>query len=419
MDIHRSFSKGILSVFYTIIILAAFSGCTAHKNTDIQNNLNLKALSTGQTANFAQGNDYGYYETANPKRLVAGFNVLYTDYSTKNKVVLCSSASCEHAGTSCTGYIQGTPLRIFTLKDKIIIFSLMQENGEYFKNIISADLNGENHKILYTMNQNESEGGEYFCDNENIYFVITKPVTKDKDLLSQQFLIKLNIYTGEIKEILNLSEKFNNYYVNVIGSYNDELIVKIISTKMIIESIKIDGTSGTLAKVELSFDNSNVTYHNQYAYFVNYDNRCFVRKNIETGEEKTLNWHSEENFNIIDSSFGNVIDEKILFSVAEISNDNGISTRKDKLYYIDFDENKMTEIALRYTYDGMSKPVVIVAQTSDSLLVMNGIEDVVHAYPENDKGIISDIVPTPQYGILSKNDFWQSNPNYYNISYTV
>ncbi|MEG1782436.1 MAG: hypothetical protein RR253_04215, partial [Oscillospiraceae bacterium] len=214
MDIHRSFSKGIISVFYTIIILAAFSGCTAHKNTDIQNNLNLKALSTGQTANFAQGNDYGYYETANPKRLVAGFNVLYTDYSTKNKVVLCSSASCEHAGTSCTGYIQGTPLIIFTLKDKIIIFSLMQENGEYFKNIISADLNGENHKILYTMNQSESEGGEYLCDDENIYFVITKPVTKDKDLLSQQFLIKLNIYTGEIKELLNLSEKFNNYYVN-------------------------------------------------------------------------------------------------------------------------------------------------------------------------------------------------------------
>ena len=38
-------------------------------------------------------------------------------------------------------------------------------------------------------------------------------------------------------------------------------------------------------------------------------------------------------------------------------------------------------------------------------------------YPANDKGLTEDIVPTPQYALIDKSDFWRGVPNYENIDY--
>lgn len=409
--------KKFIIILCILISVCVLTGCSAKKTEIDLSGTEIKMLSSGQASSFSQSNKDGYYELANPKQLRKGFNILYTDYNTKNKIVLCSSTSCEHREESCTGYITGAPIRNFVINDKIIVFSLVEENGEYFKNIISAELNGENRKILYTLNQSESEGDEYLCDNENLYFVISKPFEKNGEILYPQILVKLNIYTGEMVEVLNLSEKFDNAYVKIVGAYKDELIVESVSSKRIIKSIKINGNQGTLKKEEFSYDDTNIKYDGKYLYCVSYKDRTFVRENLETGEQKVLNWPDNANFNVIDSSLGNVIDENILFTEIEIKKVENKSIRKDKLYVINFDNEEFYEIKLTFDYDGIVKPIVVVAQTDSHFFVMNGMKNIMHYYPESEKGITSDMVPTPQYAMISKDDFWRSNPNYVEINY--
>lgn len=414
MKIKSSNLVCVVVLFFTLFNITA---CSTNTNDAVLDNKDLKPLTLGRGSTFSQGNENGYYELVNYVDITGGFNIMYTDYASKSKVVLCSSSSCEHNTEACTGYIEGAPLRIFTINDKLIIFNYKLVDSNYVRSVLSADLNGENRKILYTFDPAESESSEFFFDGKCIYFIMSRPVQTKDDLLYQQFLVKLNIENGSLTDIINLSEKYDNAYVNIYGSCVDELVLSINSSDTKLKSIKVDGSNGKYVDDILNAEIAAKVFYGENEYIASYTDHTFTRKNLISGKTAVLPWPNDIEFNFINSTFGNIVDGIPMFSSHEYSRENNRETRLERMFLIDFDNGEINELNLKYTFDGMSKPIVIAAETKNQFLVMNGIENITHYYPANDKGLTEDIVPTPQYALIDKSDFWRGVPNYENIDY--
>ena len=82
-------SSNLVCVVVLFFTLFSITACSTNTNDAVLDNKDLKPLTLGRGSTFSQGNENGYYELVNYVDITGGFNIMYTDYASKSKVVLC------------------------------------------------------------------------------------------------------------------------------------------------------------------------------------------------------------------------------------------------------------------------------------------------------------------------------------------
>ena len=290
-------------------------------------------------------------------------------------------------------------------------------DGQMLLNVVTADLNGENRKTIYTFNANEITNSPCFTDGESIYFIANRAFKNGDAIDYQCVLVKINIYTDVATDILNLSEKYGTNSVKLFGVCKDEFVLSVNTDKTQLKSITTDGNDGKYVNDTLNYGDSDKYFDGEYEYIISYTDKEFVRKNLISGETITLDMPGDVSFTAVNPGIPQIVDGIAVCSYREYKVTGNSETRTERTFAADFEENRVYELPLQCQRNGVTKPVSVVAETENQFLVINGENRVLEYYPPNDKGLTEDIVPTPQYALIDKSDFWHGVPNYENIDY--
>ena len=410
--------KKIINCLLCAFVLTSLTSCSVKSSKTTANTTDLRPLKVEIYGGCGVGGEYGYYELRAPLSLPNGFNIFYIDYATKTQLVLCSSSSCRHNTESCTGYIDGYGNDIYVIGEKIVLLVYTYTaDGQMILNVVTADLNGENRKTIYTFNANETINSSCYTDGESIYFIANRAFKNGDAIDYQCVLVKINIYTNVATDILNLSEKYGTNSVNLFGVCKDEFVLSVNTDKTQLKSITIDGNDGKYVNDTLNYSDSDKYFDGEYEYIISYTDKEFVRKNLISGETITLDMPGDVLFAAGNSSISQIVDGIAICPCHEYKVTGNSETRTERTFAADFEENKIYELPLQCQRNGVTKTVSVVAETENQFLVINGENRVLEYYPPNNKGLISDYSTIRNYALIDKSDFWQGVPNYENIDY--
>ena len=290
-------------------------------------------------------------------------------------------------------------------------------DGQMLLNVVTADLNGENRKTIYTFNANEITNSPCFTDGENIYFIADRVYSNGDKIDYRCVLMKINIYTDVATDILDLAEKYGTSSVNLFGVYKDEFVLSVNTDKTQLKSITTDGNDGKYVNDTLNYSDSDKYFDGEYEYIISYTDKEFVRKNLISGETITFDMPGDVSFTAGNPGIPQIVDGIAVCSYREYKVTGNSETRTEKTFAADFEENRVYELPLQCQRNGVTKPVSVVAETENQFLVINGENRVLEYYPPNDKGLINDYSTILNYALIDKSDFWQGVPNYENIDY--
>lgn len=410
--------KKFLKSAFLIFILVSLTSCTTADTGTVTTSTDLKLLKLEIDGGCGAGGEYGYYELRAPLSLSNGFNIFYIDYATKSQLVLCSSSTCQHNTESCTGYVDGYGKDVYVIGEKIVLFVYTYtDDGQMILNVVTADLNGENRKTIYTFNANETVNSSCFTDGESIYFIADRVFKNDGTIDYRRVLMKINTYTDVATDILNLTEKYDTGSVNLYGVCKDEFVLSINTDKARLKSVTTDGNDGKYVNDTLNYSDSDKFFDGEYEYIISYTDKEFVRKNLVSGEIVTLSTREDIIFTAENFGISQIIDGIAICPYREYKTNSNLGIRTERVFAADFEESKVYELSLQCQRNGVAKPVSVVAETENQFLVINGENRVLEYYRPNDKGLISDYSTIPNYALINKSDFWQGVPNYENIDY--
>ena len=202
-----------------ILLSLVFVGCNSNVSDGTNNDLdyNSAIYKVGQTS----VNALGIYSLEKGNTDESSI-IYFTDINSKDKIALCNNVSCTHSDDTCTAYIKDPIATIFTDIEDRYIFTIQQENnaGDVYSKICRKDINGENHRDLFTLKSNQSFQipNTFVQIGDMLYFGLDE---LDKELNFKSQIYALNIITGESKLLMSFDKS-----VYLVSERNNELILK-------------------------------------------------------------------------------------------------------------------------------------------------------------------------------------------------
>lgn len=348
-------------------------------------------------------------------------SILYTDYAAGRQVYLCSSPGCGHAGDYCTSYVDTSlgniPGLIFS-DDRLYLITPASADAAFPPQIEVMDANGANRTVLAKFKASQTiSPGWCLADEKALYFLL-EDVQSDGRFT--QTLCAMEKANGALHKLLELEQggwimdgQGSSIYLKSIeaGEAPDR---ELFATEQAFEEACMDamqaGALHKILKLNVS-DPHTLTVVDEWhqnersggmlegkMYYYDFAQDCFVEKDYETGESKTVNNTTGAAFNQIYVQA--VIDGKLVFT--------GVTTREsDKnhvsSFYVDFTNNAAAEIGIMYAH--RDRPVVICASDADNIYAYYDVTEEEIPF-ELDGNLEMTVVGRQQLGMISKQDFW-------------
>lgn len=368
----------------------AESTSSAGSQTDLQQWAGgaLTLISEGGNGPDGVTTEQGYYELE-----VTGTNlqnILYTDFETGTRVFLCNRPECTHRDESCTSVLTGGGY-LFPLNGKIGIF---QPGGT------SPELPDSERKCrIYQMNTDGSERKE-LCALAPDISPFSGPATDGKFLYFIAVVIPETENGSEAYELVRVSLQDG-------AAFEDKLLLEYGTEK--------DGSYVYQCSVySLSTNEETFFYENPVQGFVR-NNKVYVidpqEKKVQevSADGTTREWAIDltipENAYIDNGGEEFVPSGYLAFTV--------FADGSGQRYLLNKQTGELTQSTLNYTwYDGSERPIYVLTQIGERLLVINKSELANMEYLEENGELSVRESILEGYAFLSVQDYLSSTPNY-------
>lgn len=371
-------------------------------------------------------NENGYYEII--LRSDGSGNIYYTDFSSKQKLVLCSRPECTHDADGCTGYIAcaaNIPEIMVTDCSLVLIYPGnpyigTTVEGDVLAHVEVRDLNGGNPRTIHRFDSNVQLDFNFAFDDSHLY--IFQSIVTDGTSSPTIELLQLNLDTGDVNVLKQFTCKLGeNYYF--IGASDRRLFFKkstidetllesteggeystsSITNSLLFDLFSYDLTSGS--EVVIKSWRAGETIQNIFGntcFFIN--NGSIEMHNLQTGETTTV--VSNQPYCSPDTIEQVYFADPYLFYNIHYPADNP-SDAVIKRYICNIDSLKLHESTLVTNYRGISDPVRILTSTPEYLLVVYALEDVSSQEMPNYYSSLK-----KKYALCDIQSFVQNQPNY-------
>lgn len=363
----------------------------------------MVTTSTGIYNQQTAGTEEGCYTVL--QNSTGAYNLFYIDYATKQMVYLSSNPSSMHNTEEDTSFLGESPggASLFAAGEHLYWMILGGTfGGERVSvpaQIIQMDLDGSNKKVVYSLNNGEFLGNTAFAyDGSNFYFWVSA-ITAEKNLL-----VSVSAKTGKSNV---LAEFGGDTQCQLLGTSEDKLILRILAPKSpepyVLVSISIkDGAQKELIRWKEGERTFAVCQGDCYSFSPS--DGMLYKLSMPAGEETAcfkapIPLENGEQYRLLTDTY-----DGHLFFLQQNTND---------LFVVECDTGAARKIVLQK--DGFNASIV--AETKDSFLVFPEYKiftfagTAVDGTPEEQQLIL------PQYALMSKNNYWNSVPEYAYISY--
>ena len=376
---------------------------------------------------------HGYYEIiqwvgdmlpeGSSKSLCYG-NIVYTDYSSCKRVYLCNTPGCAHNGADCTSFVQfSVGATLFTDYSENHLF-LMSKGGlgreissEDLAMITEMDMDGSNRRTVCILSSTESfrDNSVQIASDDYIYATVEHLEIIEGVPTSQYVLERIWFADGRREVVCPISNSKEKVDTAFCVWNNEDLIVK---------QREYDGENSPVYFCRLTQDGE---YKERYGplYTLGYFRNEFIitgeedgvtavftRTDLETGDSRTIIGVPAEapkpgRLGLFGSD-GYRINLHYL---------DGDENSRD--YVLDFSDESWKEFTLkRDSYADKALTLIadagedylVIKASHDSTITLTDYEGIPHTY---------DYPNRPEYALISKEDYWNCNPDYRVIEDTI
>ena len=384
----------------------AESTSSAGSQTDLQQWAGgaLTLISEGGNGPDGVTTEQGYYELE-----VTGTNlqnILYTDFETGTRVFLCNRPECTHRDESCTSVLTGGGY-LFPLNGKIGIFqpggtSPELPDSERKCRIYQMNTDGSERKELCALAPDISPFSGLATDGKFLYFIaVVIPETENGSEAYE--LVRVSLQDGAATTL----KTFENNLPYLGGAFEDKLLLEYSTEK--------DGSYVYQCSVySLSTNEETFFYENPVQGFVR-NNKVYVidpqEKKVQevSADGTTREWAIDltipENAYIDNGGEEFVPSGYLAFTV--------LADGSGQRYLLNKQTGELTQSTLNYTwYDGSERPIYVLTQIGERLLVINKSELANMEYLEKNGELSVRESILEGYAFLSVQDYLSSTPNY-------
>lgn len=373
------------------------------------------------------GNENGDYEIVDfPNRV----NLTYIDYATQQQVVLCNRPECYHDDDTCAGIISCTENipKPCTWKDKLVLvypgnpFFCAEFGDAALPKIELMNADGSGKKLVHEFQPNEELSNSFAMDDCYIY-VIKNVVEQieESGIKSEKVIERIDLNTGESSIIYSEPSSFGT--LTLIGCYADQLLfISIETSNPNLIGTPEDDSVNTLfglsrrdgQRTEFMTwkrgELSDGAYGNQYLYLKS--DGSINSLNFDTGEHAQL--VDKFDGGVDESIFDLYVDGCLYIEVDSILFDaDGTSVGIEmKRHQLNLETGETQELTLTAPWHGEQRPIQIIAEMENDLLVISNIEAYTASVVGEDGILYEEIVELQEYALISISDFVQSVPNY-------
>jgi hypothetical protein len=365
-------------------------------------------------------------------------SLMFIDYATAQQIFVCSSPSCNHNDETCSSYIESDGYVVFpaVYGDTILlVYNSLNQWGDAPKasKIEKMDITGLNRKVLYTFSGDILINDGAIVGDDKIILCVTKLLSNAENIGTVPCLLSIDIGTGECSDLYEVQTENGEMQKSLFirGVSESGFILKTITINEYDESDDAgvamqNMKSATVHRIfELSFDGQREKellrytgaacfeeYSGRELVYLSFDkNVCSLHKiNSATGQKeiiikdfdtvpiirKTEVPLTSENFFIV-----GFIDDYVLIN--QLYQEHYDTQKNIELLYTQYAVNTETgeviEITLSNYLMATRKPINILAQFSDTLLV-DAVEEVV------------DGITYRRPGMIGVDDYLKSNGEY-------
>ena len=348
--------------------------------------------------------EQGYYELE-----ITGTNlqnILYTDFETGTRVFLCNRPECTHRDESCTSVLTGGGY-LFPLNGKIGIFqpggtSPELPDSERKCRIYQMNTDGSERKELCALAPDISPFSGPATDGKFLYFIAVVIPETEKGSEAYE-LVRVSLQDGAATTL----KTFENNLPYLGGAFEDKLLLEYSTEK--------DGSYVYQCSVySLSTNEETFFYENPVQGFVR-DNKVYVidpqEKKVQevSADGTTREWAIDltipENAYIDNGGEEFVPSGYLAFTV--------FADGSGQRYLLNKQTGELTQSTLNYTwYDGSERPIYVLTQIGERLLVINKSELANMEYLEENGELSVRESILEGYAFLSVQDYLSSTPNY-------
>lgn len=393
----------------------------APANVEYQDTVTLVTDPYGPLLNTSASTNDGYYELLLSADGTAN-NILYTDFATKQRIYLCNAPNCTHDKDSCTSwidYISGGSY-LFTSPDGQKLYYVqrgMEEDtggGKDAGKIFVMNADGSERKVLLDIGADGRICDAIAADSQSLYIDIN---TVDSIVAEpKKQLWRVDASTGDVeilKEELPAGARiFSAFDTTIIFQTQEET-----SCTYKAYDLKTRSFSDLISWKYDDFDGVDIVY----------GHRLFVLKKqtedagaLEVYDLRNMEKSVVQNVPIFSGDttfFSGFFDEQNLF--IDVTDNGDVNNIRFLRYNVNIETGVITELGLTYNNKGTVRPIGIYCDAGDALLVRYESYDGTLRSTYNGKLTEMQMVGAPRLGLISKEDYLLSNPNFVPVTDTV
>lgn len=400
-------------VWLMVISLLGLVGCGENSSQTVDNSSNNSPSSTTsvQLSLCTSYTEEGMYRA---DQIMPGTaNLLYTDFDNLREIVLCAKPECSHQEDACVSYFdrveeQGIP-GVVIVANKLLLYR-DSPDGAGNLCIETADLNGQNRKILYTASGHQILQGNIYQDGTSVYF--TAYTISDDGEYAQE-LCRLNLMTGNCQTLHRFPSDVLG--LEIKGCMGSRLLLyrvrQVNDFEVLTEVCQFDAAEPEreLETIDVIESGELACLEPPYTYSWEERGTSLTQRQIDTGEEVQFDLTDLQKSQPEDARMG----FRVLFDGCGCITFFGTTEAGDSyfhFYTLDLVTGAVAETKLTQQ-DRPSNLAWIAAQTDDSLCVLTGYANRTINVPV--EGVTTPVTYyQPQYAMISKEAYKQGKPDY-------
>lgn len=429
-------------IFFSMILCFGFVGCARESapptSTELLPDSTSSASSNAEIVKEEGGTlrvynhmtvtQNGYYTSET--NLTNGNNIIYIDFATAQKTVLCSQPGCLHNDETCTGWLAYST-NIMLNDNKLILMhgeSIDSSGNTTAPYIETADFSGQNRKTIFTFDTGVSPSQGYAADNNYIYTIVST-LSADGYSISNYQLLRIDIAEGTAKVLEEYSPDSGMF---LTGAYDGNLVLKEITTELFDEDIILETEEdwvdvfsrqehrisiyniatgeSKLVKTWLQ-DTAAEYYEDSNMYLAGSDGS--VRYFDFITEAETIISDENETLAGLNVTIDGKLNRYLLLSSRRMdSNNESVFTN----YTYNLDTGAFVEHHLTMINTELATPISVITTYGDSVLVINSRPFVQQQISLPNGSVTNVDTLVDKFAFISVDDFVSNTPNYTEIA---
>jgi hypothetical protein len=356
-----------------------------------------------------------------------GANLTFYDYQTHTRNFLCNQPGCSHSNETCPGWFSPNACAggagLFTDGEALYLLRLGSgvEAGKpetitetSYSTITRMDFDGGNREVVLEMGSAEFIWGAVAKTPGGLYFLRETLMEKDGATQTLRQMVFFDIATRAVTPIAEFD--LNTYFVGICeqGFVMKSLVDQPDGT--LLHTVSLYRVETGESEMVKQWNGMNIVAQatNGNLYYVDTHTAELGAIDLDTKNVTVITNTLPLNEDDMIRRCG-IFDGRFMFSIAE----HGVDTvETTKQYAVGLEDGSVSQNTLQFDFMGVTNPVFIMAENSTHFLVHYSNKLIMIPSTGPDGRPFEFERQEEQIAIISKEDYWNNNPNYTPIENT-